>query len=166
MTIRTNDTTSLPSSEASPAGASINTLADGASKFAFPVATVLGTGALAAVGIVMRDKLLGFVGDAVEQGTSAAKNVRFDSLLGAVGLQRRRSAASIILPTIGGLTVGLIGGAALSYFFAPKVKELVAKAEPTLDTFRASAREKMNNVVSPAINSIRDSIGSDLSNQS
>lgn len=47
-------------------------------------------------------------------------NMSRDDLLGALGLQTRRSAASYLLPALGMFGVGIVAGAGLGMLFAPR----------------------------------------------
>jgi hypothetical protein len=90
-----------------------------AAKYAAPTAAVLGTGALATAGVIMRKQLVELASAALAEGMSATKDLNLGKLLGYLGLKRRRSLLSTSLQGAGILAVGLASGAALIYWLLP-----------------------------------------------
>ncbi len=112
-----------------------------ASAYAAPGAALLATGVLAAAGYALREKLGAVVTDALKVSAREAATVAratsgyaddardharaaVDRVLHAAGLEQRRPVAAILAPAMG-VACGLVAGAVLSYFFAPKLLELL-----------------------------------------
>jgi len=94
-----------------------------ASGFVLPSAAVLGTGALAAAGFVMREELAHLMHGAIERMTMTTRsvgNISVAKMLALAGMERKRSFFSMAIPELGGLAVGLVSGAALALWLAPK----------------------------------------------
>jgi hypothetical protein len=54
-----------------------------------------------------------------QQAVKLARRVEFDDVLGVLGMQRRRSVADLILPTIGLISLGAVVGASTALLMAP-----------------------------------------------
>jgi hypothetical protein len=102
-------------------------------KHAAPVAAVLGAGALATAGVIMRDQLAELAHLALAEGINATKSLNLKKLLGYVGLERRRSSLSAFLPGLGMLALGLMSGAALTYWLAPGLRATLGENSPAAD---------------------------------
>jgi hypothetical protein len=100
-----------------------------AKDIALPAAAVVGAGALAAAGFVMREELAALVDVAVES-LALSKRLDPDRLLGFAGLARKRSFLSAALPELGGFAVGMASGAALMLLRSPQSKSEARSAAP------------------------------------
>lgn len=54
-----------------------------------------------------------------QQAVKVVRRLEFDDVLGLLGMQRRRSAADLILPTIGLISLGAMVGASTALLMAP-----------------------------------------------
>jgi hypothetical protein len=79
-----------------------------AKDIALPAAAVVGAGAIAAAGFVMRREIASLV-----ESLELSKRLDPERLLGFAGLARKRSFLSYLLPELGGFAVGIGAGAAL-----------------------------------------------------
>jgi hypothetical protein len=106
--------------------------------YAIPGAAVLGSGILAAAGVMLREQLghvllstaRSVVSSSVGARRAAAKELDLDRLLSHVGLQSRRS------PALGaglGVLVGIAAGAALATWLGPMVVQAFAAKEPSAE---------------------------------
>jgi gas vesicle protein len=74
-----------------------------------------------------------------------------DEVLDAVGLQRRRSAMSVMLPVVGVFGIGMVVGGGLALLFAPKTgtdmrKDIASKANQIKDRIASQATGVMEEV--------------------
>jgi hypothetical protein len=127
-------------------------LGQNATALAIPAAAVLGTGALAAAGFVMREELAELMHTAVETFTMTSR-VGSKKLLGLAGLQRRPSLFAMVLPEIGGFAAGLASGAVLTMLLAPKSKRAVESAEHFVENGAASGLKNASSMHTAAIGS-------------
>jgi hypothetical protein len=120
---------------AAPSRATAKTAKQRAVQYAAPGAAVLGSGIVAAAGILLRDELgqiLATAARSVMSGGVAARNMAskeldFERLLSHVGLQRRR------MPFFGvsvGALAGIAAGSALVLWLGPRVKEALKATKP------------------------------------
>ena len=58
--------------------------------------------------------------DAVSDKFNAMRGLTADDVLGALGLQRRRTMAASMVPMVTGFAAGALAGAAVAFLFAPK----------------------------------------------
>ena len=103
-------------------------------KFLVPGGAVLGAGALATTGLVMREQLLRLVRSAVEgavvQASAAADGASFRALLAQAGLSRKRTLASFLTAPWLGLAAGVAAASAATFLLAPRAKRLVRERRP------------------------------------
>jgi hypothetical protein len=92
-----------------------------------------------------------------------------DEVLGTLGLQARRSAATYILPAIGMFGVGILTGAGLGLLFAPRTgremrREIGTRMSDVTNKIKQKVR-KTTNEMSQTMDEARDSLygGNDYS---
>ncbi len=87
--------------------------------------------------------------------TSVTSGIRLANALGLVGLERRRSTASQMLPTVGAFGLGIAVGAGLGLLFAPKpgarLRDDISKKVTRLADDMKNAAEKAENDVQARI---------------
>jgi hypothetical protein len=80
-----------------------------------------------------------------QQAVNAARRFQADDLLGVVGLQRRRSAAQVILPAIGLVSLGAAVGAGVALLIAPSSgAELRQRLSERVDKLTDKINEMQN----------------------
>jgi hypothetical protein len=89
--------------------------------------------------------------DAVSDKFNAMRGISADDVLGALGLQRRRTMASSMLPIVTGFAAGALAGAAVAFLFAPKPghemrRELKGRANDVTRRMSAAADGVMKDV--------------------
>ncbi len=92
-------------------------------------------------------KVLWTVGSLIgaQQVVKVARSFEADDLLGVVGLQRRRSAAQVILPAIGLVTLGAAVGAGVALLIAPSSgAELRQQLSERVDKLAEKINEMQN----------------------
>lgn len=87
-----------------------------------PTAAALGTGALVAGAFILREELAELMHAAVD-GMRMTRRIAYPRLLAFAGLKPRRSFLSAAMPEVAGLAIGLVSGAALTLWLAPKIGE-------------------------------------------
>jgi hypothetical protein len=118
-----------------------------AARYAAPTAAVLGTGAIAAAGVIMRKQLIELASAALAEGMSATKDLNLGKLLGYLGLTRRRSLLSASLQSAGILALGFASGAALIYW-------LTARPDSIGDKSRVADAPEKHNSVSTSVDAV------------
>lgn len=88
-----------------------------------PTAMVLGSGFVAALGMIMREQLRDLAHTArvvARDGLSLARRADLERMLGGIGLQRKRGFATVTaLPSLGGFALGAIAGAGGVFLLGP-----------------------------------------------
>ncbi len=89
--------------------------------------------------------------DAVSDKFNAVRGLTADDVLGALGLQRRRTMAASMLPLVSGFAAGALAGAAVAFLFAPKPghemrRELKGRANDVSRRMSAAADHMMKDV--------------------
>ncbi|HEY2409515.1 MAG TPA: YtxH domain-containing protein [Polyangiaceae bacterium] len=94
-------------------------------------------------------KVMWTIGSAIgaQQAIKAIQRLEMDDVLGLIGVERRRSALSQVLPAIGLVAVGAAVGAGAALLFAPSGgKELRTRLSERLDEARDKLTDKLQDV--------------------
>lgn len=94
-------------------------------------------------------KVMWTIGSAIgaQQAIKAIQRLEMDDVLGLMGVERRRSALSQVLPAIGLVAAGAAVGAGAALLFAPSAgKELRTRLSERLDEARDKLTDKLQDV--------------------
>jgi hypothetical protein len=148
--------------------------AKSAFRYAAPGGALLAIGSVVVAGVLLRGRLQALLASAVTGATHEATHARrmtsdladdareqahrsAERLLHAVGLERRSTSRSILVPATGA-ALGFIAGAVATYFLAPQLAELLgAKTSEVAEADEDDSVPAAKPTITPGSDGIRSS---------